>query len=1121
MPSVEEQVAERAAAPSAELPHIPGYDVLEELGRGGMGVVYKARQIGLNRLVAIKMILAGSLAGYSQVRRFHAEAEAVAQMQHPNIVQVYETGEWRPDGVGAPVPYFSLEFVEGGSLDKHLGGNPLRPREAAQLVETLARAMHAAHERGIVHRDLKPGNILLAVASTQRSTIRTMADASVSLTMDHVPLTTVPKISDFGLAKQVHTDSGTTRTGEIVGTPSYMAPEQAVGNTKAVGPAVDVYALGAILYETLTGRPPFKAPTAVATITQLLSEDPVPVTQLQVGTPRDLDTICLKCLAKEPARRYATAQELADDLSRFQRGDPIRARPPTIGYLARKFIQKHRTRLAVAAGVLLLMLLGTVLAFLRIDAERDRAVDALGREEVAKRDVQSLLDQARKSNQTLAQQQRDLQHLLAESYLQSGISDCVKLEPGLGLSSLLAAHEAAPPDDPLRQSIRLLMTGWELSLFPRLMHDGEIEAVGFHPSDEFVMTASRDGTVQFWDIKTGRPQGRPLQPGGKVWSAVFSPDGRLLATGDDQRGVTIWDVESRRPVGPPLPHTPRVFTLAFNPDGKLLATGCKDGFVRLWDVASLKPQGQPLLHSEDREIFAVAFSPDGKTLVSGGEDRLLRFWDPSSGQPVGEPIPHTGGIWSIAYRPDGQRFFTGDWGPEGVRGVGRIFDSSTHKLISDSIRCGEREGFLAAQYTPDGRQLLTGSSGDAAQLWDADSFSPLREPIRHQRSVRAVAASRDGSTFLTGSRDGRARLIMGLQQRAVGPALPHPAPVLCLAVSADGKRLATGCADGTARLWDLGSSQRIGQDMKHERAVTTVAFAEEGRLLVTGSSDRLLGLWNGQTGEPLGDKMPYQDEITALAVAPDASWLLVGGQDRARVMDRPTAKVRGDSLKHDGAIRAVAVRPGGQQLLSAGGDACVRIWDQQTHHPVGQPLRHKDPVRALATDRQGKLLTTASEDNKGRLWDLDKQQLIHEFKDDLGHGRNVTAIAFHPEGSMVLTGGEDAQTRLWDVLTGNAIGEPIAHDQAVRAVAFLPDGKHYLVARDSGVVDRWATPQPYPDDPKRLAAWIRARTAWSREGHLHRSLSVTEWSQNWQEVEKLGGPLRGRAPSPPSHVDGQ
>jgi serine/threonine protein kinase len=344
---------------------VPGYEVLEELGRGGMGVVYKARQVALGRSVALKMIASGARAGPREIGRFRAEAALVARLQHPNIVQVYEVGE--ADGR----PFFSLEFVAGGSLAEHLRGTPQPVRPAAQLVETLARAVHAAHATGVVHRDLKPSNVLLAADGTPGA--------------ERGPLSAVPKITDFGVAKCVAGDGeapgyqSPTVTGELLGTPQYMAPEQAAGRSKDVGPAADVYSLGAILYELLTGRPPFAGETPLATVLQVLHNDPVPVSGLRPDVPRDLETICLKCLRKDPGRRYGDALELAEDLRRFLRDEPIRARPVAAAEKLRRWVRRR----PVAAGLLAAALLAPAVALAALSLLSARLVRSSALESAA------------------------------------------------------------------------------------------------------------------------------------------------------------------------------------------------------------------------------------------------------------------------------------------------------------------------------------------------------------------------------------------------------------------------------------------------------------------------------------------------------------------------------------------------------------------------------------------------------------------------------------------------------------------------------------------------------------------------------------------------------------------
>ncbi len=365
-------IAPTSAGTSSEYPSVHGYEILGELGRGGMGVVYKARQTKLNRVVALKLIRTPV---EEEAARFRTEAKTAARLTHPNIVQIFECGD------SAAGPFVALEFVDGDSLARRIDGTPLPPREAAALLLPLARAMHYAHGQGVVHRDLKPANILLVSGGVVSGEWSKQDAASAT---HYSPLTThQPKVTDFGLAKSLDTDSGQTKSGAILGTPSYMAPEQASGHSREVGPPADVYALGAILYEMLTGRPPFKGTTAMETIQQVIGEEPVPPRRLQSATPRDLETICLKCLRKEQHNRYASTEQLAKDLERFLAGEPIQARPVSASERAVKWA---RRRPAAAALVLILLTatIGALFAWVKFTRWLEQeGIDARQREKAA------------------------------------------------------------------------------------------------------------------------------------------------------------------------------------------------------------------------------------------------------------------------------------------------------------------------------------------------------------------------------------------------------------------------------------------------------------------------------------------------------------------------------------------------------------------------------------------------------------------------------------------------------------------------------------------------------------------------------------------------------------------
>jgi serine/threonine protein kinase len=452
------------------VPLIPGYEILGELGRGGMGVVYRARQVQLDRPCALKMILAGAHADGVATLRFLAEARAVAKLQHSNVVQIHHIDQ--ADGL----PFFELEYVEGGSLDKRLDGTPWPPRRAAALVATLAGAVAEAHRLGLVHRDLKPGNVLLAADGT-------------------------PKITDFGLAKSLGADSGLTATETILGTPSYMAPEQAAGNTRHVGPAADVYSLGAILYELLTGRPPFVGASLLETIEQVKSAEPVPPSRLVPGLPRDLNTIALTCLQKEPARRYPSAAALAEDLGRYLDGAPIVARPVPFWERGVKWARRRPAIavLVVAIHLLLASLLGLgVWSYRRIGL-------ALGNEH------------SERMKATAAGQQavRARNEALAETYRAT-------------LNEARALRLAHPP-------------GWRDDALGKLAH---LVTVSFPGHDLVPLRSEAVACLAGLDV---REVARFESHLGSVWSLDFSPDGKTLASAGYEGTVWVWDVAGLRP----------------------------------------------------------------------------------------------------------------------------------------------------------------------------------------------------------------------------------------------------------------------------------------------------------------------------------------------------------------------------------------------------------------------------------------------------------------------------------------------------------------------------------------------------------------------------------------------
>jgi WD40 repeat protein/serine/threonine protein kinase len=636
-----------------DLPCVAGYEILTTLGRGGMGVVYKARQVKLNRVVALKMILAGEHAGTDQLERFRIEREAVARLQHPNVVQIYEVGE--QDGL----PFFSLEYVDGGSLAQKLGGRPQPPRQAAQLVQVLAQAVYAAHQHDIVHRDLKPANVLLTREG-------------------------IPKITDFGLAKRLDSHTHHTQSGAILGTPSYMAPEQADGKTTRVGPAADIYALGAILYELLTGQPPFQADTPLDTILQVLEQEPIPPRMVQRKTPRDLEVICLKCLQKTPENRYASARELANDLGRFLAGEVIRARPTRAWERIGKWCRR-RPSAAIFLGV---MVAGGVATLVEVSSMLSQSTDMMRSAAVK---VAQITQRSRQ-----------------------------------GLS---AAHDAQGPI-PGEAGSRIVFT------LPA--QQGRRCCLAFSPDGGQLASGGANQAVKIWDMTTGKMVRTLSGHKAEVLGVAYSSDGRRLASAGADRTAKVWDLTSGREACTLLGHAGQVCSVGFSPDGRYLATASGDHTARLWDSTG---KAIRTLSDHTDTVHGVAFSPDSRHMTTVGEDGRLVVWDVASGQIIYSRQAPLTSLLSVAFSPDGRRLLTSgtSWGSGRFQGEVKLWNSSDGKEIGSQSLPLPVGG---AAFSPDGRRLV-GSGGDAALVWNGALRTQLC--LRSTRSPYAagIACSKD------------------------------------------------------------------------------------------------------------------------------------------------------------------------------------------------------------------------------------------------------------------------------------------------------------------------------------------------------------------------------------------
>jgi WD40 repeat protein len=1020
---------------------VPGYEILGILGRGGMGVVYKARQLSLKRLVALKMILTGPDTDSRVIERFRAEAEAVASLQHPNIVQVYETGEHEGQ------PYFSLELVEGGSLDRHLAGQPLPPRNAAELLETLARAVHHAHEHGIAHRDLKPANVLLASGGREPP-----VDSATG--RSRPPLA---KITDFGLAKRLDVDLGQTQTGAILGTPTYMAPEQADGLSGAVGPLADIYSLGAILYTCLVGHPPFKGATLLDTLEQVRHLEPVPPRQLLPKTPRDLETICLKCLQKDPRRRYGSALELAEDLRRFLEGVPIRARP--LGPLGR-LVRWARRRPALASLVLVsaaaaLALLGGGLWYnsrLRSALEDARYQEgvAIKERDVAREESRlrqrilhvarcNLIQMAWDEGQTdrvleMLDMQRpkkgeeDLRGFEWYHYWQRCHEDRMTLTgpwhsaTKLALSpdgSLLAA--VAGVDS--RQTRPNLILVWRLPA-GKLLHEIRLDAgtvFGFHflRDSKTILATTAGKLLVSIDADSGRTTVLPVQDMDLLRQLSVSPDDKWVAFCATHRNAEVGIL--LHPLQPGVsprwfPTTRGVERVLIAPDGRHLYLLFMNTTVKCLDVQT----GQvvyELTGSAATVLYSADLSPDGRFLAQGMLSGVVRIWDLTTrrGASVqGHRLP----VSSVRFSPDGLSLASAS-----ADKVIKLWERSSFNL--KSILQGHTGQVYDVAFSTDGK-ILASSSGRESQteikLWDIPPPSHS-VPLRSDVSVvfDRVCLSPAGDVVATLSKR-EAQVALWDARTGIKKAVPLPRDVdnlLWIALSSTGQ-LAAGSNDGKLMVLDLEKPESRRVWTKHREDISAIQFSPNGSLLVSSDKEGRVLLWDVATSNPR-ELLPVSGiKVSALAFSPDGRRVAVGdSQGKVTLFDVKGNQRLLEIRAHEEHVSCLTFRPDGRWLVSGSRDATVKLWDPETGSLVRTLQGHAAPVASLAFSPDQRSLATGGHDRFVKLWDLETGQ----ERTTLAVARETPeCLTFTPDGSELVAGCLNRTVKRWKGARGNAQG---------------------------------------------------------------------------------------------------
>lgn len=987
------------------------YELLAWLGGGGMGDVYKARHVRLERIVAIKVLAGAWLGDKDAVARFHREMRAMGQLAHPNIVTAHDAGEYEGRH------FLVMEYIEGEDLAKLVKrSGPLPVRQACEYLLQAARGLASAHGKGIIHRDIKPSNLIVDGTGTIR-------------------------ILDLGLARFDATSAamadGLTMVGQVMGTPAFMAPEQ-TQDTSLADARSDLYSLGCTLYYLLTGQALYSTGTAMY---RLYAHRELPIPSLREACPEaplELERILTRLVAKRPEERYADAGELVRALEGCSHHGPRdemveqghRVMPPALPHAEREAYTR-RQRLLVAGALAGCTLLAGIIVIVRNQQGKE-----VGRIQVPDGGSVSVVGEPPPDSGKPVE--------AAPSAMAP--FDALRREqiPGDELKAAGGGDAAKAP----QELVAILGDS-------RLHHHAGANCVAFSPVGGLIASGSIDHSVRVWDAAKGR-LALPALLVGTGYAIAFSPDGAKLAVASGVSMIHVRDASDGRPLFNLEGHTDWVSSVAFRPDGKQMASASMDRTVRLWDaetgqlIKTFPPQAAPL-HS-------VAYSADGQWLITGAADgncerpnaaRGVKVVSTATQEQVLELEDAEKAGWCVAADPKGKHFAGG-----ADDGTVRIWDARTGRMVH-LLEC-HKSGVKALAFSPDGGRLATASHDGTAAVWDVATGRRLATTGTHNwLRVTGVAFSPDGATLATTESYGPVRLWNADTGRPLHPDWSTPGTMTAALASPDGRLLATSSEDGSVRFWDFGGPAPVvrGGPAVHGTLVRTLTFSPSGQRLASGTDDGHLTMWDPVDGQKLSQRRGHTGAIDRVTFSPDGRRLATASVDGAsKLWDAAS----GDELRSFPSRKDnppdVAFLAGGKLLAGITASNHIQVWDIATGNVV-RTLESPQTIFRITASPDGSHLAAGTEDGEIVVWDTATGGKTATLS---GHTRSVESVAFSPDGRQIASASLDGTIRLCDVETGEPLRairlfEGQGHSNYFRA-AFSPDGRHLITANGNGTV---------------------------------------------------------------------